>query len=181
MNSPPTDTYDSRTVWLHALSAGLVVLLWLAGQFLDLWPRGNPRLIVRSLHMSLGLVLGGLIAWRLVRRARGQMRPLPALPGLAGRSAAAGHGLLYLAMVLAVCAGMACVWVRGDSWFGLFRFPAFDPENRALRHDVVELHGLLANVLLGLAVGHAAIALWHHRVLKDDVLRRMWPALRRRG
>jgi cytochrome b561 len=39
----------------------------------------------------------------------------------------------------------------------------------------VELHGLVANILLVVAGAHAAAALWHQWVLKDGPLRRMWP------
>ncbi|MFZ6723284.1 cytochrome b/b6 domain-containing protein [Undibacterium sp. Ji49W] len=56
-----------------------------------------------------------------------------------------------------------------------FTVPAFDPANKELRHDVVELHGLFANILLALATFHAAAALWHGLVKKDGVLRRMLP------
>ena len=70
------------------------------------------------------------------------------------------------------------MWIRGDNLFNLFTVPAFDPGNRALAHQAVELHEWIANLLLGLAVLHGAAAIWHHRALKDGVLRRMWPSLR---
>jgi cytochrome b561 len=88
------------------------------------------------------------------------------------------HHLLYLLLCTIVVVGLACVWIRGDNLFNVFTVPAFDPGNRELAHSAVELHGWIANTLLVLAGLHGAAALWHHRVLKDGVLRRMWPTAR---
>ncbi|MFD2270102.1 cytochrome b [Undibacterium arcticum] len=71
--------------------------------------------------------------------------------------------------------GVANVWVRGDTLFNLFTVPAFDPANKALVHQVEDLHQLAAYLVLILAVLHAGAALLHHYVLKDAVLRRMLP------
>jgi cytochrome b561 len=57
--------------------------------------------------------------------------------------------------------------------FMLLKIPAFDPGNTALRESVEELHSWSANLLLIVAGLHAAAALVHHFVLKDDILRRM--------
>ena len=88
------------------------------------------------------------------------------------------HHLLYLLLAGAVLAGLAAVWIRGDTLFNLFTVPAFDPGNKALREQAGELHELLANSLLVLAALHGAAAVWHHLHLKDGVLRRMWPGLK---
>jgi cytochrome b561 len=167
--------YDRRTIVLHWLSAALIAALWLAGQSIDWFPRGTPRVMARSLHIGLGALLGLLLLWRLNWRRGGGRQLPPAQAGLGGRTAIGVHHLLYLLALLTVLVGLACVWIRGDNLFNLVTVPAFDPGNKALRHDAVELHELLANALLILAGLHAAAALWHHRVLKDGVLRRMWP------
>ena len=72
--------------------------------------------------------------------------------------------------------GIANSWVRGDNLFNLFRIPAWDPSNKALRGEVEELHALAANLLILLAGLHAAAGLLHHYLLKDTVLQRMLPA-----
>ncbi len=51
--------------------------------------------------------------------------------------------------------------------------PSIAPDDKVLRHNVVETHEWLANGLLILAALHAVSALWHHFVVKDDVLKRM--------
>jgi cytochrome b561 len=173
--TPAADSYDSRTIALHWASALLVLALWIVGQTIDWFPKGTPRLGARSMHITLGVVLGLLLVWRLAWRRSGGTRLPPADPGTAGRLAVGAHHLLYALLALTVLVGLAAVWVRGDNWFNLFTVPAFDPTNKALRHDVVEWHGWAANVLFVLAGLHAAAALWHHRVLKDGALRRMLP------
>lgn len=174
MNDP---TYDSRTVTLHWISALLVLGLWIAGQSIGFLPRGEPRVPVRSLHITAGVVLALVLIARIAWRTRGGVRLAPAEPGLLGRLAVWVHYLLYALMVTIVVLGLASVWFRGDTLFNLFRVPAFDPANRQLGRNSVEIHGLLANILLGVALAHGAAALWHQKVRKDGVLRRMWPSL----
>lgn len=171
------DIYDKRTIVLHWLSAMLVAGLWFVGQSIDLFPRGAPRITVRSLHIVAGLTLAVVLVLRLAWRRHGGVTLPPADPGLAGKLAAGAHHLLYLLLAVVVLAGIANVWVRGDTLFGMFNVPAFDPANKDLRELVGDLHGLCANTLFAIAGLHAAAAAWHHLVLKDGVLRRMLPRL----
>lgn len=168
--------YDRRTILFHWLSAFLVMGLWVIGQTIDFFPKGTPRITVRSLHISFGILLGVVLILRLIWRRTSGTRLPAADPGMLGKLAVGIHHLLYLLMVAIVIIGVAAVWIRGDNLFNLYTVPAFDPANKELRHDVVELHGLLANILLALAAFHAAAALWHGLVKKDGVLRRMLPA-----
>ena len=78
-------------------------------------------------------------------------------------------------MIVTVLLGLANAWIRGDTLFMLLKIPAFDPGNTALRKFVEDLHSWAANILLIVAGLHAAAALLHHFVFKDDVLRRMLP------
>ena len=183
MQLPDTETavYDPRSIAMHWLSALLVLGLWSLGQCIDFFPRGDARVFARSLHIAFGLLLALQIAARMVWRLRFGVKLPHASPGVAGRAAVGVHHLLYLLVVLTVVVGVACVWIRGDNLFNLIKLPEFDPGNKALRHDAVELHETLANALLILAGLHAAAALFHHHVLKDAVLRRMWPRLGRKG
>jgi cytochrome b561 len=171
------DTYDSRTVMLHWVSAVLVLALWVLGQCVDFFPKGTPRITARSLHISLGLLLGVVLIVRLVWRFAGGVQLPVADSGLAARLAASVHRFLYVLLVASVVAGMAYLWIRGDTLFNWFTVPAFDPGNKALRDNAGEVHEFMANLLLIVAGLHALAAVWHHRVMRDGVLRRMWPGL----
>ena len=166
-------TYDTKTIRLHWLSAALVLGLWVVGQCIDFFPRGTPRVTVRSLHICFGVLLMAVIALRLAWRRSGGVKLPAADPGLGGKLATGVHHLLYLLLVATVVAGAISVWLRGDNLFGLFSVPQFDPGNRALAHQGVEFHELCANLLLGLAVLHAAAAAWHQWWLKDGLMERM--------
>jgi len=179
-NTITADVYDSRTIALHWITAALVLTLWTIGQCIDFFPKGLPRVYARSAHISLGVCLAALLISRIIWRTRAGVKLPPSDPGAMGKAAIGLHYLLYALLIVAVLLGMSSVWVRGDAIFNLFTVPSFDPANKQLREDVVDLHGLAANVLLALAGLHAAAAAVHHRVLKDGVLRRMWPGLSKR-
>jgi cytochrome b561 len=164
--------YDNPTIWLHWLSATLVLVLWLLGENIDWFAHGDPRTIARSTHITLGVVLALLLVWRIAwRLTRGRRLPAAEL-GHWHMAATLVHFALYALLVCAVLAGIANVWVRGDNIFNLFTVPAFDPENRALRGRVEDWHETLADALLILALLHAAAGGWHY-LRRDGVLARM--------
>jgi cytochrome b561 len=173
--SPTSIRYDRRTIALHWLTALLVIALWALGQTIDLFPKGVARVAARSLHISLGVALALVLAYRLWWRAGAGTKVAPVGAGWLDVVATLVHKALYLLMICTVLLGLANVWVRGDTLFNLFTVPAFDAGNKALRETVEGLHGWSANTLLILALLHACAALLHHVVLKDEVLRRMLP------
>jgi cytochrome b561 len=128
--------------------------------------------------MVLGLALACVFVIRVWWRSRGGL----ALPGVGSMPMRAVawlvHHLLYLIILTTVMLGVANVWVRGDSVFNLFKMPAFDPGDKALRHSIGDWHALAANTLVIVAGLHAAAALFHHFVLRDGVPRRMLPIVK---
>ena len=173
-----TTVYDSKAIFYHWVSAALILTLWLLGENLDFFAKGDPRVFARSTHIALGFVLAIILALRLKWKIGGATKLPQAVPGLIGKLAVGTHHIFYLLIACIIAVGVAAVWVRGDHIFNLFKVPAFDPSNKQLREEVVDLHGLLANALLILAAGHSLLAIWHHVILKDGVLKRMWPNLK---
>jgi cytochrome b561 len=171
----PGFQYDRRTIGLHWVTVVLVVALWCLGQTIDWFPRGAPRIAARSCHITIGATLLLVLAVRLWWRATAGRRLPQALKDRSQAIASALHGLLYLLVLAAVALGVANVWTRGDTWFHLLTVPQFDPGNKDLVERVEDLHALAANVLAATAALHAAMALVHHHILKDGVLRRMLP------
>ena len=171
-------SYDSKTISYHWISAGGILALWFIGQNIDSFAKGDPRVMVRSIHIVIGLMLAVLFILRLKWKVQGGTKLPQATPGVLGKLATGTHHLLYLMMGLTIVVGIVSVWIRGDNIFNLFQIPAFDPGNKELRRNTNDLHELLANALLVLAAGHALIAIWHHKIVKDGVLKRMWPSLK---
>ncbi len=165
--------YDPKTILLHWGTVLAVVLLWSLGQSIDLFPRGAPRISARSCHITLGIALALLLCYRLWWRRSGGRRLPESLMSKQQRAATLLHVLLYVLLLATVAAGLANVWVGGHSYFQLFTVPKFDPGNKELVEQVEDVHALLANGVAIAATLHAAIALFHHHVLHDAVLRRM--------
>jgi cytochrome b561 len=127
----------------------------------------------------MGLILACLLVLRIAWRLTGGIRLPQSDPGVSGKMAIGAHLLLYALLLVVVLLGLACVWTRGDTLLHQFAVPVFDPGNRRLAESTVGLHGLAANLLGIVAASHASTAVLHHWLLKDGVLRRMWPGRRR--
>jgi len=153
-----TDGYSGIQIALHWLMAILILVAWLsgegAGEAMEAVEKGSEVGFVP--HVAFGLSILALVVVRvLVRLSRGA----PAAPGAPGSlsvlAAEWGHRLIYLLM-LAVPLGGASVFFLGL--------------------EVGEIHGLAANLLMLVVLGHALMALYHLYVLKDGLLRRMMKA-----
>jgi cytochrome b561 len=144
-----------------------------------LFARGTPeRAMVWWLHISVGLLV---LAFTLARVGlHGVVRlppPSPAVTGLTALAAKGAHIALYLLLLAVPLVGIWLAFLRGTdvSFFGLFSIPSPVAVDRAAAGNVKEVHEWLANGLLAVAALHAAAALWHHFVRRDDVLTRMLP------
>lgn len=175
----PPMLYSSSQKLLHWTIFGLVLGLYGITYVEELFPRGDPgRDWVWWLHISFGLVLVVAVGLRIaVRFSRGTPPLPPAMSGVERGLAQLAHGLLYVLLVAIPVLGIVLTWYRGDalSFFGLFTIPAPVVPDRGMARAVKELHELAANAILIVAGLHAAAALWHHFVRRDDVLRRMLP------
>jgi len=172
--------YDAQTVRLHWLTAGLVIALWCLGQSIDWFPHGVPRIFARSSHISAGVLLTIVLMYRIWWRLTGGTHLLAIGARVFDRLAKFMHLALYACLLGTVVLGLANVWVRGDTIFGLLRVPAFDAGNKALRANVEDFHAFAANLLLVLAGLHATAGLIHHFIMRDGILSRMLPTLDRR-
>jgi cytochrome b561 len=173
--------YDRRTIILHWLTAVLVGLLWVLGQTIGFFPRGVPRIDARSVHITLGLLLGFVLLARLYWRNRAQGALKPERSGLMEHLAEIGHIVLYALLMLVVALGLANVLVRANNIFDLAEAPPLWPADRAVRQLVSAAHAYAANALAVAALLHSLVALFHHHILRDDVLARMLPLKRSNG
>jgi cytochrome b561 len=168
-------SYDRRTIQLHWATAVLVGLLWSIAQIIDYFPKGAPRIAVRSVHIVLGAVLGVILVMRVVWRSRSGRRLSRANDGVLGHLARIVHWALYLGLTSAILLGMTNALVRGDSIFSLFRIPKIYANIPQLKPSIETFHQTAANALVILAAAHALAAIAHYYILRDGVLRRMLP------
>lgn len=176
--SPTAQHYDSRTIFFHWATFLLVALQFAGAWTIDDFPNGPPRIDARSVHITVGVLLVLLLIARLAWRATGGRRLPPADQGVVHVAAKATHWGLYLVLIAMVSVGLFLAWVRGDNLYNLFSIPAFDPGNRALRHQVQDLHATIGWVIIGLVGLHAVAALAHRYLWRNGVLSRMVPQAR---
>lgn len=168
--------YDALSRALHWLMALLIVALFAGAIIRDEMPRGDARNLMLVLHIFGGVLFLGLAVLRgswLLARARVQDFVMARWMALSSRAV---HGLLYVLMLMVPLAGLWLYGVRGrpSTFFGV-TMPSLFESNDGVRKLASETHELLAYALVGLAVIHAAAALYHHFVLKDGLLARMFP------
>jgi cytochrome b561 len=158
----------------------LIVVL-LVAQFIVAWTmpeihRGTKPDTLILLHLSLGglILLSAILrlAWRISHPVEALVDP--AHPWEA-RVAQATHVLLYLLLLVMPVLGWANASARGWSvdLFGVVTLPELLPEGDAFGRQLGDVHVLAAYALLALVGLHAAAALFHHFVRKDQVLSRM--------
>ncbi len=170
--------YDGLTQSLHWLVALLVITLYAIGLGREALPKGDLRTQLLALHMSLGLALLAVMVlragWRMVAPP---VAAVP-MPPTMQRLAKLGHAGLYLLLFAVPLAGLAAAWIKGRT-VGFFGVPLPSPfaVNATTAKSLEGLHELLANGIMIVAGLHAAVAIAHHRLLKDDTLRRMLPKI----
>lgn len=168
--------YDRRSLLLHWWTAGIVVFQWVVGRLNHLLPKGPLRLDIWSVHVLVGFALAAIILFRMGWRLGGGRRLPAAETGPRHVVAELTHALLYILLVGVAGLGVLNVLAHGFPLFGVWNFPKVGDKDYS--HIVNDWHALFANLIMMLALFHAAAALFHHYVLRDEVLNRMWP---RRG
>jgi cytochrome b561 len=168
--------YDKAAIFLHWAIAALILAAFVLGLTVDAFPESWDGAVVNT-HALIGLAIIALslvrLAWRLGHRP-------PALPPGIGpfqrRVTAMVHSLLYVLMVAVPLIGVPTLLYRGRGLdFGLFQIASPFERTPELARPLTEVHELASFVLIGLAVGHALAALYHHVVRGDGILLRMLP------
>jgi cytochrome b561 len=169
--------YDRVAIALHWATAVLVVLQMALAQMWDLWDRPAHRFMTIS-HMSLGVVLTGIIVARIMWRLIPGHQVPAANVGIAGIAAKAVHYLLYAMLAAEAVLGFVLRWSEGKpmNFFGLLIPAPFEKWSREAHHQVGEIHEWNGWAIIAIATLHALAALYHHYALKDRVLLRMLPA-----
>lgn len=167
------ERYGSITRIFHWGMALLII--WQFMKFFDRINDGEHWIgeNIVSWHVSIGSLLLVLIVLRLIWAAT-QKNNRPEQDPSTAFLAKAGHGLLYLGMLLLPITGLMIMIGNGYGWnpFGLGLIARGGAEIGWLT-TLGSAHSLIAWSLLILVLGHAGIALLHHFVKKDGVLGRM--------
>jgi cytochrome b561 len=181
---------DSAAGWgwgsrlLHWVMAALILFQLGFGLYITQVVRNDllTRFTLTQVHKSWGFVIFvwalARVAWRLCN----PRPPLPAMPAWQARAARLSHRLLYVLMFLMPLSG----WIMVSSSptqdllqmqnlvFGRFALPdPFVPGVASIENAAWWVHTVAAAVLALVLVVHAAAALRHQFVDRDDLLARM--------
>jgi cytochrome b561 len=173
--------YDAVAVFLHWATALLVIVQFAMAKIWDSFDKPT-RQGMESVHVSLGVLLAGVVIARIIwRLIPGHQRPA-SVSGWVKLASKAVHYLLYALLVTQAALGFGWRWAQGHAveFFGLFGIPGpYGELGRPTRHTFHDLHENVAWAIVIIAGLHALAALYHHYFLKDRVLGRMLPPARR--
>jgi len=173
---PSQETWSAsiRVVhWLTVLVVLSVFALIIGREWLDDDDLQAPLL---QWHRYAGMTVWLVTLARAVNRFTATA-PDHDLGALAHKVSAAVHGVLYLLLLAIPVVGYLLVCARtGKVDFLGLQLPVLIARNRDLAESIETIHGVLGWTMLALIGAHAAAALWHHFIVKDNVLKSMLSA-----
>jgi cytochrome b561 len=174
---PYTRQFSATAKWLHWLVAFfLLSIIGVAWQFPFIAPEDRAGAI--PVHVSIGLIVLTLTLMRLIWRQFSPPPPPPEdTPAWVVKGAWFGHRALYgLLLIQGVLGLMLAALSPADiRFFNTWNLSALASADTAMLQVLRPLHLLVAILLTLTIIGHVLGAIWHHFVLRDDVLQRMLP------
>jgi len=171
--------YGSLSIGLHSLMLLLIAAVYACIELRGNFPKGSDiREGLKTWHFMLGLSVLVLVLVRLAAHFIGTVpRIEPDPPKWQSLFAKLMHIALYTLMIGMPLLGWLTLSAEGKlvPFFGL-QLPSLVGESKSIAGWAKELHetgGAVGYFLIGL---HAAAALFHHYVVRDNTLRRMLPA-----
>jgi cytochrome b561 len=169
MKSEP-HRYGAVAATIHWLTA-LAILMLLTSGFVAASMAGEVPVNLVRIHVALGLATVLLTLLRIVWWLAIDTRPadIAGTPRWQALAARIVHVLLYCIVLLMGASGIGLVVLSNalPALMGAAPLPDF------ARFPPLVVHGLVARILIGLAVLHIAAALFHQFVRRDRLLARM--------
>jgi len=184
--------YHPVAITLHWLTAAAILALIVMGLVMtEAKPGSHLQFALYQLHKSVGVTVLLLTVLRLGWRLSHTAPALPEhMPGWEKFLAHAGHAALYGFLLLMPLEGWALVSASVFNiptvLFGLVPLPHLPwlaelsyADKKPVEDLLKALHEAAAWVMIVTILGHAAAALRHHVLLRDDVLTCMLPRWRK--
>lgn len=177
------ERWGGVTRFLHWAVAALIFALVALGWVARLAPLSPSKITLFYWHKSLGMLALALVLIRLAWRAGNRPPSLPEGFSRRERLLARGtHAALYALILAAPISGWFIDSTSGIPFriFWILPLPAIAPVSQRLENIFELAHVAIFWTLATLLLGHIGAALRHHFLIRDDVLVRMLPSLRRR-
>lgn len=171
--------YSAGLRRLHWVMFALIAAAYFCIEQRGLFERGSTgRAAMMQAHFWLGLSVLALGLWRLALRLRRGAPPIrPPLPRWQALPATTVHALFYGVLFVAMpLLGLATAWTAGRAIeipFTDLALPQLLATDKALSHRIEDIHHWIGKAFYAVIALHAAMALAHHWIRKDDTLRRM--------
>lgn len=170
--------YSKLTIALHWIMLLLMVAVYATINLRELYPKGSdPREALKALHFMLGLSVLILVFIRLPARFARKAPAIIPEPALWQKIAAnSAHGFLYLLMIVLPILGWLILSAAGKTipFYG-FNLPALIAENKDLAKTLKGIHETIGEIGYYVIGIHAAAAIFHHYIKRDNTLIRMLP------
>lgn len=168
-------TLTART--LHWVMAILMILMLAAGLVMSDIEDPALKGTIYGLHKATGILVLFLAGVRLLWRFSHAVPAISAaLPQWQRWGARLAHWGLYGVMFMLPLSGWSMSSAAGYpvSFYGLFTVPDLVAKSSGLADIFKDIHEVSANAFIALLVAHLGAALYHHFILRDDTLRRIW-------
>ena len=167
-------------LFLAQVPAGIAMVVPAAMGDFAVLPGVEQRTIdvIYIFHKGLGAVLIVVVFARLLWRLFHPAPPWPdSMPAFEKRVATQTHWFMYFLMVLAVVTGYVHVVGLGFPMelLDYLGVPPLIPRMEAIAVASSFIHRFTVFVLTGVVGVHIAEVLRHHFVVKDGIMRRIWP------
>jgi cytochrome b561 len=168
------DHFGVVAILFHWIMAILIIGLLILGLYMVGVPISLEKLKLYGWHKEFGMLALLLIVARSIWRVSNVI-PMLTLPWWETLAARAVHYAFYGFMFAMPITGWIITSSSGlpVSFFGLFVFPDLISPNPDTMQLFQQIHKWLGYGLIATIVLHAAAALKHHFINKDDILRRM--------
>ena len=172
-----TTKYNLTARLFHWVMGTMIIIMFIVGSTMEDITDTNLKSLAYSLHKATGIVILAMAILRVLWRLSNAVPALPeTLKKWQATSARLVHFGLYAILFVMPLSGWGLSSAAGYpvSVYGLFTVPNLMEKNDELKELLEDIHGVGANALLFLLAAHVGAALYHHFILKDNTLRRMW-------
>lgn len=168
-------TYGFATKSLHWVMAALFIAMFTVAYIMTSLPKTRFILSLYDLHKATGILLFILFVIRLAWRYINLQPDLPdSIPAWQRFSASANIVLLYMLMLSMPLTGFLTSTLGGHQ-ITFYHLATLDPlaHNKAYSAFFSSAHEWISYLLIAAFSIHVLGTLYHHYILKDNVLRRM--------
>jgi len=160
----------------HWLIFIMITIAVIAGNFIDSLPKGQEKIDFINTHKAIGIVILSLVLlrllWKLINTTPDHVEGVSSAQSFLSD---AMHWGLYVLMAAQPISGLLMSQASGYpvNVFGMGTVPTLVEKSKDLAGIFHEAHEIIWVLLVIAIVGHAAAALHHHFIAKNETLKRM--------